>query len=186
MMMCRVIDFIVGWTWKLLVFVFRFFVSMLLTALVYVGIVIVGSITLTIIFASMIEISVVEKYLAYLVGSILVAVWAGFRSYRVYKPMKLNAWYHSVGDAAYGGAMTLVFLSTIGSLSSEGVAFLEADDNPDFFVQAVGYISLAWAGVIVLLGIYTINRRPMETKLQSRVDSLQGEVDQLKRLLQIE
>ena len=181
-MMCRVIAPAAKWSWKLLVLFAKFLVSLLAAILFFIVMWIGIAIALTVIFASMIEISVAEKYIAYLIGFVGVAAGTGLRSYRIYKPLGLNAGYRWVGDAAYSGAIALVFLSTIGSVSSEGIAFLEEGDGTDPLTQAVGWGALAGAAVIIALAINTINRRPIETQLQFKVDSLQEEVNQLKQM----
>ena len=170
-------------------FVVKFLMSTLVAALASVGIWIGFSIALTvaliIILAPMMDVGVVGKYIAFLIGSLSVAVWTGFRSYRIYKTLPLNARNYSVGDAAYGGAVALVFMSTIGSLGSEGMDFIARSDATDFLTRFVGWGTLAGAAVVVLLGVDTVNRRPPETKLQLRIDLLQKEVEQLKHDLQL-
>ena len=178
--MCRVMFSIAKWTRRTVVFVAQFFWSILIGFLSFVGIWVGLSIALTVILAMMVDVGVAGRYLAYLIGCVAVAVWTGFRSYRIYKTLPLNARHSSIGDAAYGGAVALVFMSTIGSLGSEGMDFIAGSDDTGFFTQFVGWGTLIGAAVVVLLGADTVNRRAAERVLRSKIDLLQKEVEQLK------
>ena len=135
--MCRVIVSIAKWTKGAIVFIARFFWSILIAALSFVGMWIGLSIALTVILAPMLDVGLVGKYTAYFIGSLAVAIWTGFRSYRIYKTLPLNARHASIGDAAYGGAVALVFMSTIGSLGSEGMAFIAGKDEKDSLISSL-------------------------------------------------
>lgn len=178
--MCRVIVSIAKWTRWAVVFAAKFLWSILIAALKFVGLWIGLTVALTVIFAMMVDVGLVGRYTAYFIGSLAVAVWTGFRSYRIYKTLPLNARHSSIGDAAYGGAVALVFMSTIGSLGSEGMDFIAGSDDTSFLTQFVAWGTLIGAAVVVLLGVDTVNRRPGEKVLRSRIDLLQKEVEQLK------
>ena len=182
--MCRVMFAIEKWTRRTVGFVAQFLWSILIGFLTFIGIWVGLAIALTVVLAMMVDVGVAGRYMAYLIGCVAVAVWTGFRSYRIYKTLplnaRLNARHSSIGDAAYGGAVALVFMSTIGSLGSEGMDFLAGSDDTGFLTQFVGWGTLIGAAVVVLLGADTVNRRAAETVLRSRIDLLQKEVEQLK------
>lgn len=178
--MCRVIVSIVKWTRRAVVVVAKFLWSIIIAVLKLVGLWIGLTVALTVIFAMVVDVGLVGKYIAYLIGSLAVAGWTGFRSYRIYKTLPLNARYSSIGDAAYGGAVALVFMSTIGSLGSEGMDFIAGSDDTGSLTQFVAWGTLIGAAMVVLLGVDTVRRRPVETVLRSRIDLLQKEVEQLK------
>lgn len=178
--MCRIIASVAKWARQAVVFVTKFVWSILIAALSFVGMWIGLSIALTLILALIVDVGVVGRYTAYVVGSLAVAAWTGFRSYCIYRTLPLNALHSSIGDAAYGAAVALVFMSTIGSLGSEGMDFIAKSDDTGFLTQFVAWGTLIGAAVVVLLGVDTVNRRPTETVLWSRIDLLQKEVEQLK------